>query len=55
MDSFHIASDATFWSCDDDQTTVWSETPGSVQPTPEFGFELGLESQFTVSTVSSGL
>ena len=53
MDSFHIASDAAFWSCGDDQTTVWSETTGSVQPAPEFGFDLGLDSQFTVSTVSS--
>ena len=49
MDSFHIASDAAFWSCGDDQTTVWSETSGSVQPAPAFGFDLGLDSQLTVS------
>ena len=55
MDSFHIASDAALWSCGDDQTAVWSETPGSAQPEPVFNFELGLDSLFSVSTVSSGL
>jgi hypothetical protein len=50
MDSFHTASDAAFWSCGDDQTTVWSETPGPVQPAPVFGFDLGLDSQLAVST-----
>jgi hypothetical protein len=49
MDSFHTASDAAFWSCGDDQTTAWSETPGFGQPAPGFGFDLGLDSQLTVS------
>lgn len=57
MDSFHIASDAAFWTsgCGDDQTAAWSETSGSVQPAPVFDFDLGLDSQFTVSTVPSRL
>jgi len=55
MDPFHIASDGGLWSCGDDQTAVWSETPGFAQPDPLFGFDLGLDGQFTVSTVSSGL
>jgi len=45
MDSFHIASDAAFWSCGDDQMAVWSDTPDSVQPAPVSGFDLGLDSQ----------
>jgi len=55
MDSFHIANDAAFWPCGDDQTAIWSENPGSVPPPPVFDFDLGVDSQFTVSKASSGL
>src|SRR5438445_13538915 len=57
MDSFHITSDAAFWTsgCGDDHTTLWSETSCYVQLAPVFDFDLGLDSQFTVSTVPSRL
>ena len=53
MDHFHVVNDAALWPCGDDQTAVWSETPSFAQPEPLFGF--GLDGQFTVSTVSTGL